>query len=37
MELGKVGSGLDITGIVTALVDAEVAPRNNALTRREMI
>ncbi len=35
MELGKVGSGLDITGIVTALVDAEVAPRNNALTRRE--
>ena len=35
MELGKVGSGLDVTAIVNALVDAEVAPKNNALARKE--
>ena len=35
MELGKVGSGLDVEAIVKALVDADVAPRTNALDRRE--
>ena len=35
MELGKIGSGLDVAAIVTALVDAEVAPKNNSLDRRE--
>ena len=36
MELGKVGSGLDVEAIVTALVDADVAPKNNSLDRREI-
>lgn len=36
MELGKVGSGLDVAAIVTALVDADVAPKNNSLDRREI-
>ena len=35
MELGKVGSGIDVTAIVNALVDAEVAPKTNALARKE--
>ena len=32
----KVGSGLDVEAIVTALVDADVAPKNNSLDRREI-
>ena len=35
MELGKVGSGLDVDLIVKALVDADVAPKTNSLNRRE--
>ena len=35
MELGKVGSGLDVSAIVSALVNADVAPRNNSINRRE--
>ena len=35
MELGTVGSGLDVAAIVKALVDADVAPKNNSLNRRE--
>ncbi|MDC0507456.1 flagellar filament capping protein FliD [Luminiphilus sp.] len=35
MELGKIGSGLDVASIVKALVDADVAPKNNSLDRRE--
>jgi flagellar hook-associated protein 2 len=33
--LGQVGSGLDINSIVSALVDAEVAPKKNSIDRRE--
>lgn len=36
MQLGTVGSGLDVESIVKALVDAEVAPKNNALNRKEI-
>ena len=36
MELGKIGSGLDVEAIVKALVDADVAPRTNSLDRREL-
>lgn len=36
MQLGTVGSGLDVETIVKALVDAEVAPRTNSLNRREI-
>jgi hypothetical protein len=35
MELGNVGSGLDVDAIVSALVNAEVAPKTNSLDRRE--
>lgn len=35
MELGTVGSGLDVDSIVKALVDADVAPKTNALDRKE--
>lgn len=35
MELGSVGSGLDVESIVKALVDADVAPKNNSLNRQE--
>ena len=35
MELGKVGSGLDVDVIVKALVDADVAPKTNSLNRRK--
>ena len=35
MQLGTVGSGLDVETIVKALVDADVAPKTNALDRRE--
>lgn len=35
MELGKVGSGLDVESIVKALVDADVAPKTNSLNRQE--
>lgn len=35
MQLGTIGSGLDVEAIVQALVDADVAPRTNALNRRE--
>jgi flagellar hook-associated protein 2 len=35
MELGKVGSGLDVEAIVTALVNADVAPKTNSLNRKE--
>ena len=35
MELGSVGSGLDVESIVKALVDADVAPKTNALNRKE--
>lgn len=35
MQLGQVGSGLDVDSIVKALVDAEVAPRTNSLDRKE--
>lgn len=35
MELGKVGSGLDVEAIVKALVDADVAPKTNSLDRKE--
>ena len=34
MELGSVGSGLDVESIVKALVDADVAPKTNALNRK---
>lgn len=33
--IGSVGSGLDVESIVKALVDADVAPKNNSLNRRE--
>ena len=33
--VGSVGSGLDVESIVKALVDADVAPKNNSLNRRE--
>ena len=35
MQLGTVGSGLDVEAIVKALVDADVAPKTNALDRKE--
>ena len=35
MQLGTVGSGLDVETIVKALVDADVAPKTNALDRRK--
>ena len=35
MQLGTIGSGLDVEAIVKALVDADVAPRTNALNRKE--
>lgn len=35
MQLGTVGSGLDVDAIVKALVDADVAPKTNALDRKE--
>jgi len=35
MQLGTVGSGLDVEAIVQALVDADVAPKTNALDRKE--
>lgn len=35
MELGNVGSGLDVKAIVSALVDADVAPKTNSLDRKE--
>lgn len=35
MELGKVGSGLDVEAIVSALVNADVAPKTNSLNRKE--
>jgi len=35
MQLGTIGSGLDVEAIVKALVDADVAPRTNTLNRRE--
>lgn len=35
MQLGSVGSGLDVESIVKALVDADVAPKNNSLNRKE--
>ena len=35
MQLGTVGSGLDVESIVKALVDADVAPKNNSLNRKE--
>ena len=35
MQLGTVGSGLDVEAIVKALVDADVAPKTNSLNRRE--
>jgi flagellar hook-associated protein 2 len=35
MQLGTIGSGLDVESIVKALVDADVAPKTNALNRRE--
>ena len=34
--IGQVGSGLDINSIVSALVDAEVAPKKNSIDRREL-
>lgn len=34
MQLGQVGSGLDVDAIVKALVDADVAPKTNALDRK---
>lgn len=33
--LGTIGSGLDVESIVKALVDADVAPKTNSLTRKE--
>ena len=33
--LGSVGSGLDVDAIVSALVNAELAPRTSSLDRRE--
>lgn len=36
MELGKVGSGLDVESIVQALVDADIAPKKNSLDRIEL-
>ena len=35
MQLGTVGSGLDVETIVKALVDADVAPKTNSINRRE--
>ena len=35
MQLGTVGSGLDVDAIVKALVDADVAPKTNSINRRE--
>ena len=35
MQLGTIGSGLDVEAIVRALVDADVAPKTNALDRKE--
>lgn len=35
MQLGTVGSGLDVEAIVKALVDADVAPKTNSINRRE--
>ena len=35
MQLGTIGSGLDVEAIVKALVDADVAPKTNALNRKE--
>lgn len=36
MQLGTVGSGLDVEAIVKALVDADVAPKTNSINRREV-
>jgi len=33
--VGSVGAGLDVEAIVTALVDADVAPKTNSLNRQE--
>jgi flagellar hook-associated protein 2 len=33
--IGSVGSGLDVESIVQALVNADIAPKNNSLNRRE--
>ena len=35
ITIGSYGSSLDVESIVTALVDADVAPKKNALDRRE--
>ena len=35
ITLGTFGSGLDVETIVTALVDADIAPKTNSLDRRE--
>jgi len=35
VELGKVGSGLDVASIVSALVDADIAPKTNSLNRKQ--
>jgi flagellar hook-associated protein 2 len=35
MQLGTIGSGLDVEAIVKALVDADIAPKTNALDRKE--
>ena len=35
ITLGTFGSGLDVEAIVTALVDADIAPKTNSLDRRE--
>ena len=36
LGIGTVGSGLDVDSIVSALVDADVAPRVNSLDRKEI-
>jgi flagellar hook-associated protein 2 len=33
--LGQVGSGLDVNSIVSALVNADIAPKQNSINRRE--
>jgi flagellar hook-associated protein 2 len=35
LGIGSFGSGLDVGAIVTALVNADVAPKTNSLDRRE--
>lgn len=35
MQLGTIGSGLDVEAIVKALVDADIAPKTNSLDRKE--